>query len=534
MVPDLLQRLAPVSTARTPGPRTLAFDSWEPDKATAVANLIEAHGVRPGAVGYEPIPGPQVAFGTLDSRAFGARSARGLADGAAYAYAGTQTKLYGSAGRAYVDRTRTTGGDYATAAGENWRFQAFRGDILATNFTDQLQGHTVAATGNFADWITGTAKPRGRHIGAISGHVFLGDIDEATEGRHPNRVWWSARNNSKLFDPDAQTRSDWNDFDVGGAVQGVVGGREYGVIFLRDRIERAEFTESARIFEFYPMSEDHGTHVPNSVIAIGRRVFYYTEQGFHMITGGVPVPIGHDLVDDWFAASFDIQNSEFVSVSFDPYSKTVVWASPNQASPTGMPNQLILYSWDRQRWACATVELEVIFDGRTQSYSLEDLDQFYPSDPAGAPPPSPTNDQTKGIDTPGMPSLDDPQWQAGGRVFAGINRSHQAVTFTGPALEATLTTGDRQFFPARTANVLRARPLTDSPSCLVAPLGRASLFESISYPAPRTMQVSGVVNFRHKRRGRYHRFKTTIPAGTAWNWAVGLDIPALMEKGAWL
>ena len=73
-------------------------------------------------------------------------------DGTNYHFAGTETGLWtlDNSSLAWTDVTRTSGGAYATATEERWRFAEFGNTLIATNYTDAVQAYTMGSSTEFA------------------------------------------------------------------------------------------------------------------------------------------------------------------------------------------------------------------------------------------------------------------------------------------------------------------------------------------------------------------------------------------------
>src|SRR5690606_4266544 len=168
-----------------------------------------------------------------------------------------------------------------TADGEVWEFTQFGNRVIATNYADAVQYIEIGTgtSNDFADLITSTDKPKAKRIATVRDFVVLGFVNDEA-GVTPNRLRWSAINNSADFDEDQTTLSDKQDLPEGGAVQKILGGPEYGIVFQESVIRRMSFVGTPLIFDFSGIIDpSRGTHVPNSVISNVRQHYFWTEEG---------------------------------------------------------------------------------------------------------------------------------------------------------------------------------------------------------------------------------------------------------------
>ena len=136
----------------------VSFGEWFPDQAEYNnPGATVAKDVLPHAMGYQAFPSFEAHSTALTAYCRGAIAVRDKSNNV-YVYAGDETKLQSLVNADWTDVTRSSGGDYATAAGERWEFARFKEEVIATNFTDDIQTLTMGAA-NFAapsdrDWET--------------------------------------------------------------------------------------------------------------------------------------------------------------------------------------------------------------------------------------------------------------------------------------------------------------------------------------------------------------------------------------------
>ncbi|KKK75434.1 hypothetical protein LCGC14_2873750, partial [marine sediment metagenome] len=173
-------------------------------------------------------------------------------------------------------------------------------------------------SGNFANHFTSTDKPNAKYIGVWNRQfLVLGNLNDEV-GTEPNSCRWSALGNSTDMDEDQTTLADRNILnDEYGAVQRIVPGVEYGIVFQERAIQRADFVNIPAIFDFNVVDRMRGTPIPRSVTWYGRWIYYIAEEGFMRFDGANSEPLGDSKVDRNFWAQFDIANAVNVSAAID-------------------------------------------------------------------------------------------------------------------------------------------------------------------------------------------------------------------------
>ncbi len=509
-MPGLAQRLnaiRPALAVKSAAPVTIPFTEWRPDlPAFANPGMTEANGVMPRKASYSPVGSLMPLSNALDGPCLGAIRTRDNA-GNIFLYAGTEKKLYELIGDTFTDQSGDT---YATGGDDNWEFVVWEPGqlIIATNGSDPVQSLDIGSgsSDDFGDLITGTNKPTAKHMAVVRNFLVLGNTEDTTDGTTTSRVWWSALLDPESFDPDAAEQSDYEDLAAGGAVQKVLGGTDYGVIFQTGLIRRMQYVGSPLVWSFPIADKDRGSPVPNSIVQYGRTVFYVSEAGFFAFDGYQSHAIGEGKVDRTFWRQFDASNKVNMSVAIDPLNKLVIWAFPGHGSADGKANKLYFYKWDDGKWSEADMNVNCVTDVHTPGVTLEDLDS-----------------ESSNIDALTF-SLDAERWKAGEALIAAFTRDYKLSSFEGPTLPATLTTGERQLFRGRTVHVRRVRPLIDGAMPAVAIAGRPRHSDISDFGTPVAIEPAGWCPV--KNRARYQRFRLTTAAGETWDHAQGVEVTA--------
>jgi hypothetical protein len=478
------------------------YKGWMPDRA-ALGNPgeLEATNVRPTEDGYGPLGDQNPQATALDARCQGA-AAISSSEGVVTTYAGDATKLYsvGPEGTP-VDVSSAA---YTTAADEQWEFASFGSTFIATNRANPVQGITVGGSA-FADLITSVEKPKARHVDVVRDFVVLGNVESTADGEKTNRVHWSAYRDATNFTPTAGNQGDFEDIEEGGWVQRIVGGVEYGLIFQERQITRMSYIGPPIVFQLDTIDRKRGTPIPGSVVAFGRLVFFYSDDGFMMNDGVQTIPIGHRAVDRKFNTDF---NTTYIGRCFsaiDPINKVVMWSLPgeNQSTP-GEPNRIYMFNWAENRWAEAELDLQLVYRALTPGLTLEDLDSV-------------------STDLDALPfSLDSRAWTGGSLIAGSFNSDNRLCHFSGANLAATIDTGERQLFRGQKAEVTGARPIVDGGTPTVTVGSRQSPQGSNAFGSAVAVDATGFSS--QLVEGRYHRMRTIVPAASSWTHAQGVEV----------
>lgn len=482
----------------------------------ANATDIATNVVPATAESYGPIAALEPYSDAMDSQCRGAVAVEDASNDA-IVFAGSTTKLYKLSGGATAWTDVSKAGDYTTGTTEYWRFAQFKGLVLATNFNEPVQSYDMASSTDFAD-LSGDA-PNARFIAVIKNFVMLANLDDGDVV--PWRARWSAFNEPTVW-PTLGTvtaqekQSDYNDFPgEQGAITGLVGhlGGADGAMFFSRGVWRIVYQGPPAVFGFYPVEGVRGTRASNSIVHYGSVVFYRAEDGFYAWDGSKSVPIGAEKVDKWFARTANADFPNQIIGGVDPVSHLVWWIFPSVTSADGTPDSAAIYNWSINRWSYASgVSAEWLLRSLSFGTSLEGLDTLFPS----------------GLDS--IPySLDSTIFAGGALQFAAVDFSHKLALFGGQNLEAQIGTQTAQPFEGRRAIVQSIRPLVDGGTPTVSVGTRGTLAEAVAWGPDVAMNAMGECPQRVD--GRYIQGRVTIPAGTVWTHARGVDVTA--TPGGW-
>lgn len=436
----------------------LPAPEWLPDQTndrvgTADEDVIQ--NVVPDVDSYRPWQNLTQITGALSVRAQGAFAAIDTAR-VAYDYAGTANNLHRLVSLTWVTATNITLSatySYSTSVDRWWEFEQWGNTVLATNGFNPVQEITLGSA-NFVD-LAG-APPVAYHIGIVRDFVWLGNLSG-----FPQRVRWSAINNSQSWTVDAATLADFQDLvGDGGHVRRIIGGKT-ATVFQERAIWTAQFVGSPGIFDFGdgPIVRDVGLLASQSAARYGPHIFFLSEGGFYRLDPSGITPIGRNKIDRTFFADLDDEYVYRVNAIIHPLEKLYIVAYPGSGSSGGTPNKLLVYNFEVDRWTTVSENVQLLWRYISAGYTLEGLDPFGTMDTLPA-------------------TLDSALWAGGQISLAAFNTSSQGAVFNGTAKAATVST--REFAPleGRRAKITRVRPLVDANATSVTPVTRNRLADA--------------------------------------------------------
>jgi hypothetical protein len=492
----------------------IPLPEWLPDRPSHLnPGLVVCRNVIPRTSGsYGPFSELSSYSDALDGRCQGAFTARDNA-GNILIFAGnaSQLKLLQTASNSFSDVSRATGGAYATADDDVWRFVQFGSTVVATNFTDDVQSFTIGSSSAFGP--LAASAPKAKYVAIWKDFVVLGHLDW-----NPQRIRWSA-----IDDPTswpvvgsataAQLQSDHQDLvGEGGWIQGLVGGigSADGVIIQERAVWRASYVGPPLVFTFDLVEGARGTPAPGSIVQLGGVVAYLGEDGFYLFDGQASRPIGNEKIDKTFFADFDQAYSARMSSAVDPINKIFYWAYPGAGNSGGIPNRLLAYNWALDRWSQIDVTTEYIFRAGTFGYSVDNADGL-------------------GYTVDTSPFGPDSRFWAGGKsILAGFDASHRLGFFSGPALPATVETGDFDSGEGRRTYVSGIRPIVDTEAVTAAVGYRESHAQPLTFTSPSPPAPDGFCPQR--LTARFPRARISIAAAAPWSHLSGYEV-RLQQEG---
>jgi hypothetical protein len=472
------------------------FGEWLPDIPDHLnKGATTATNVFPAAVSYKPFKASQQKSNALDSQCFGGFSTK---DNSAnvYTFAGTKSKLYKLSGETFSDVSQAST-TYNAGADNFWSFSNFGTTVVASNGEDSPQKFVVGTSSAFAD--LGGSPPVFTFSAVIRDFLVVGRIKTVK-----NRVQWSGINDVETWTSGTK-QSDYQDLADGGEITGIVGG-EYGYIFQENQITRMDYVGGTTVFRFSVVSKNRGSIFAKAIAHVGKRVFFYSQDGFFEIDGENVKAIGQHKVNDYFKDNLSAGYQQNIIAATDPLNHLAVWSYPSTDATTGVQDRLLIYNYSVNRWSVVETAAEMIFTQFSEAFTVDTLDTASSS-----------------LDSLTV-SLDSRYWLGGVVNFAGFDSDHKLIQFDGSNLAATLETGEIEPAPGARTTITMVRPLVDGTSTARV-TSRLRLADSGTSTSYSSLRSNGDIPVRSS--GRYHKIGVAIAAATTWNDAQGIDLIAI-------
>lgn len=493
---------------------TLPCGDYTPDQPDfGGAGTAVAYNVVPRTkTSYSPMPSfKTAASAALNGPPLNAFSAQD-ASGNSGNYVGTTSKLYSLTSASSPNFVDRSGSAYTTPAGNFWSFTEALGFVYASNGSNPMQRVQTATTNNFAN--VGGNSPTARYLAWIQpGFMLAGDINDVTVGIQPQGIRWSALGNPAdwplIGSADAIAKnSDW---------QAVLGphGRFRGfapdlascaaALFFEQAVFRMLYIGGDKIFAIQPVEKLRGTQSPNSIIQVGQLAYFLSPNGWMGFDGTEAIPIGEGKVNTTFFKDADPNYLNQVQGEADPISGLCFWSYAGAGNFNGVPNRILVYHPPTNKWTLIFHAAgNSLFIGRTSGVTLDQIDAL-------------------GYNLDTLPYSLDSSILAGGRlVLAGFDAAYKAGYFTGPNMDFTVDTVERQLVSARRARISGVRPLVEGDVCDAA-IGSRSVLSTVPvFGLPSSQNAQGLCPVRNE--DRYQRARLSRPLGNTVTHIQGAEI----------
>jgi hypothetical protein len=472
----------------------VAFGDFVPDVSPfgnpGSPNVVNAV---PGPNGFRPIGSLTPATSSLTARPRGAIAATD-GTGGQHLYAGDVSKLYRLASGTWTDSSKS--GGYASDERERWEFVRWQNEVIATNFSDEIQVITMGDT-EFDDL---TTDFRARHIAVIRDHVFAGNTTDSSDGAVPHRLRWSAFNDPTNWTIDPSTGADYRDLNRG-AIQAIVGG-EFGVVLTTGSVFRVSWVGAPVWFQLDETLPGIGCIAPGSVAQLGDTVYFLSQSGFVAVQAGTGVQyIGAGRVDKFVREDILESNMHRISSAVDPRAGRIFWAYPGSGNTGGRPNRIICYDRIFDKWSVIEQDVELLWRSSTQGATLEQLDSFGTMDSLPA-------------------SLDSPRWQGGAVQLSAFDTIFRSGSFDGSAMSASIETKEAELHEGHRAHLDAFRVAVSGGSVTAQVGARNDLSDPVTWSTPLNKLPSG--RFTKRSNARFHRVRVNLSGD--WSDALGVHI----------
>lgn len=474
------------------------FGPWLPDVTDHKNPGLEVcTNVIPGPGGYQPAYGCAAAVADVGATVLSARMFE-RADG-------TRVTVCATAGDLHVIIGGTvTNSSLGLALVEYVNFVRFGDAIYATcknGDTWYLADIDVNTTFVAAAWTI----PSGKTMARIGDFLFMGNLVDTDAGTYPYRIRWSPFNNpAGTWETNIGTQSDAVDMPTDfGPVQAIAG-YTFGVILQRYGISRITYTGGAAPFAKEVVDQQRGCASTASVVAVGDRTYFLSDDGFFYTDGGPAQVISRGRIWQWFLTNAGQVYFDKVIGAVDWPNRCVIWTVPDAS---GVIQGMLYYNWETEWWSYVAYPVDCVLTSGRDGLTLENLNALYPS-----------------LDGMSL-SLDDAAFLARGRSIA-VFEAGELCQLSGDTLEALMTTGEFQLAPMRRQFVRAVTPIVTNANenTTVSLGGRLKQTETITYTTDTAMGPLGFCPFNFD--ARYFRVAMKVPAATLWRDAYGFQIEA--------
>lgn len=471
----------------------MKFPEWLPDRDVHDnPGLVECLNVIPDTY-YKPI-GDLVSNGTaMDAYGRGGYSMLDN-DNVPFVFGGNETKLYEhiSGDWSAVTSSLTSGTE------DVWRFAQFGTICIATNQTSVVQKYDVAADSAFSA-LAGT-PPQAKEVAVVGDFLVFANI--STDAA---KVQWSGINDITQWTAGTD-ESGSQTLPEGGPIRAIVGG-EFGLIFQDHYITRMNYQGPPLNFSFDVIETGRGAISSGAVVQFGIYTYYLSHNGFYVTDGTQSIQISQNKVEQYFFGKFDEAFSHKITSVADHINKLIIWSYVGQDSPDGLPNWMIIYNFELQRWSEVSISHQLIFNGIAAGLTLEQLDTNYP-------------------DLDAMTtSLDSRAFKGGAESTYAIGTTNALATFTGDTLAGKLEMGEYELVPGQKSVLREVWPLIDG-NITVTVCKRANYQSTPIKTGAIDVNTYGFAPFTEN--GRYHSIQFDF---TDWTRANGFEIKSTQSGG---
>jgi hypothetical protein len=417
----------------------LSFGPLEKDRAGLDTGLLTiAKNAYPTTIGYGPMP----SLATFGSNALpsGCKGLYAVKIGSTYhVFAGTATKLYKLIGGTWTDYTRTTGGNYTTAADNLWRCAAWGTLLIAVNGSDAPQVLDLAGAAVNFSALAGS-PPVAKDLSVVGDFVFLQDAN------NPRRLVWcgtTGPNTATSWTLGTDLCDEYIAPDGGNIVSVPMLG-EYGLFLQDDGVARRIVLQPGDPYAAFRFEKIEGVKGGlrgyNQVGAKGR-IFYLAENGPHYLgPDGSNEAIAEQRVVKEFLDTCDPARIERALAFADPYSTRIYWAYHSPTAGNSY-DRLMGYDISGDRFFFAEIEADFWAPVALPGTTLEGLNASYPS-----------------LDDMDV-SLDSRQFQGGRPTIGAVTSDGKLGLLSGPSLTATLRISSVHLIQGSRALLTQVEPM---------------------------------------------------------------------------
>src|SRR5574341_519769 len=336
-------------------------DPHIPGVVTDCTNFIPyASGMESGPSAVTPTGVP-----VLAAECLGAAVVTNL-DGTRRVLAGTATKLYEIPATTWVDIGRVAA--YTGGADTRWAFAQFGNTTLAANRADAMQRSTGAGVA-FAD-IAGA--PKAEIIFTIGSQVMALNVNDGAE---KSDGWAVCAANDETSWAASLTTLAANGRLVSTPGKLTAGARlgDFAVAYKERSLYLGRFVGPPSVWDWVLVAGgDVGCVGKEALCDLDGTHFFVGDGGFFLFDGGRPVPIGEEVVRQWF---YDNSSQSFrykTKCVYDRQNRRVWIFYPSTNASTC--DSALVYHLDSKKWGRAAYNIEAALNYIASGYTINSLD----------------------------------------------------------------------------------------------------------------------------------------------------------------
>ena len=470
--------------------------------------MMQADGVQPLMEGYGPFPslsvsGTATALSGPPKGLFGYQTADGTWAIAGFTDTDVELKLSD-------DTWSVIDSGLSLTSGDDWCPVRFGTKLLYTNTTQGMRAYDVES-GGAAAAVAAAQKPR--FIFECGNILFGLDCLDSSANRDNKLIRSSALSDHTNFTTKG---ADYQRFESGDAL--IWGGKltDTTALILQRRAGRLIEVGGgfgSALWGTKEIFEEFGSVGARSCVNFDGAVYWLATDGFRKFSSAGYERIGAGFVDNWFYSLVDQGNLNLVQACVDPFHKNVLWMWKRASNTsTTVFYDVLGYHWGTSpgKWFTLSFPSGISYLGFSAQTALT-------WDAVSA---SVTWDSIDWV-------WDGRYLQGGQPIFGAMNDTYKFGYFTGANLAATLETAVQDSPTSQRLNW--AKPIDDSPDGTLELGVEAELADGITWKTGVAKTATGWAAVQG--RGSEIAFRRNITAGSAWNYAKGVDYVGTTRPG---
>lgn len=480
----------------------IPFPPLEPDKGPFSPTSTEiAVNVIPTANGWGPFRSTTELSAALGGTPYGGWWVRNTSGGFAF-YAATKTAILRMKSDFTFEDLSKVGGYVGPDDGDLWQAERFGTQFILTNINDPVQFIDVDSGTIFAD-LAGS-PPQAKYIETVGDFLFLAYLRVGADD-FPQDWQHSKINDSEDWTitgtPGDSDRQSIPDGDEIVSIMSMPGGAR---VMQRRCKRRLIFTPgSAFSFQMSDIDASRGAVAPNAVVPIGGDDYVYINEN-GIWRGDAHMSIGGQRYDAKFFNDIDPSKLGYVQGLSDPERKIVWFRYQDQDGIYKMFG----WHWHLDRFCESDTPAVLLVSAVSVGQVIDDISTVMDD----------------------MPMPVDSRIFDGGKIsFGCFLDDNKAYLFAGTPAAATVETATTELTPETGSYVTGAKLKSDASSYTIQ-LGYSDLPDSaLLWTSATTRDTrTGMCGFHNE--AKFHRFRATIEADTAWSHLHGVT-PFFEEAG---